>query len=93
LETRKANKSELFNECFVILLMYHIICFFDFVPDATARYNMGTSCVIFTALNIFANFTTLLYESLGLLISKARLKYKDRQIRMLIKRRTAYAIK
>ena len=57
METKKANKSEMFNECFVIFLMYHIVCFFDFVPDATVRYNVGTSCILFTALNITVNFS------------------------------------
>ena len=39
------NKVEMFEEAGIIVIMYHIICFTDWVPDLEVRHNLGYSLI------------------------------------------------
>lgn len=47
--------GEIFNETFMMLLQYHLICFSDFIKEATMRVNIGFSCALVTFLAIIFN--------------------------------------
>ena len=38
LQTAGKTKLELFNECITLILLYHLMCFSDFVPEPETRY-------------------------------------------------------
>ena len=41
LKTPFANNIEVFNECFIMLLTYGLMCFTGFVPDPRTRFLIG----------------------------------------------------
>ena len=44
---RFVNNMEVFNECMLLLIMYTMLCFTDFVPDVKMQYNVGyVSCTL-----------------------------------------------
>ena len=45
----RATLLEVFNELCCFMLLYHLLCFTDFVPDAQLRYYLGYSYVFFSA--------------------------------------------
>lgn len=49
------NKLEIFNEIGVILVLYHMLLFTDFVADPLLRYQIGYSCYAITCLIILVN--------------------------------------
>ena len=40
-KTRQENNLETTNEVLTMLIMYHIFCFTDFVPEEKTRYYIG----------------------------------------------------
>ena len=46
------TKLQVFNEICSYLLLYHLMCFSDFLPDAKVRYNLGYSYVFVAATNL-----------------------------------------
>lgn len=59
---KSRNKTEIFNEICVIIVIYHCICFTDFLPDANFRYNVGYSCCLCLIFNIIGNVSYLLRD-------------------------------
>ena len=57
MESKFSNRMETFNECTCVLLMYHIMCFSDFVPEAETRSSLGISFIVC----IFGNVTVHLF--------------------------------
>ena len=49
------NKLELYNNFSIILLVYCLLLFTDFVPDALARYKIGYVMIFLTSQNIIVN--------------------------------------
>jgi len=45
-------RLHIFDELGVILLMYHLICYTDFVPEPETQFKVGWSMVAITALLI-----------------------------------------
>jgi len=50
-----SNKLDLMNESIVILIIYHLLAFTDFVHDLTIRQNVGISLIALTCLDIVLN--------------------------------------
>ena len=46
------NRMEVFNECTCIVLMYHIMCFSDFVPEASTRSGLGIGFITIIFSNV-----------------------------------------
>ena len=44
-KTRHENNLETANEVLTMLIMYHIFCFTDFVPEEKTRYYIGYTCL------------------------------------------------
>ena len=52
------------NELFILLLIYHLICFADFLKEYQTQIYVGWSIVFVMMLNIGINFTIILYGSI-----------------------------
>ena len=52
------------NEVFIMILMYHMICFADLVTDETTRGYIGWSMVGTMCFNILFNFSVILKDSI-----------------------------
>ena len=63
------------NELFILLLIYHLICFADFVKDYQTQTYVGWSMVSVMMLNIAINFTIILWGSIVKLYKTLRTKY------------------
>jgi hypothetical protein len=84
------NYLEIMNEVTILILIYHMIVFTDFVESRTMQYQLGYLVCIFTVLNIcinviflFSNLVTTYYMRLKksfYACSRAR-KMKQRQRR------------
>ena len=76
------------NEAFIMILVYHMICFADLVTDEKTRGNIGWSMVGTMCLNILFNFGVILKDSISELVKKVRLwwwKRKNRILKLRIK--------
>jgi len=79
LADKRTNTFELFNEAYVLVLVYHLISFTDFVPSPDTRYTMGFSMIGFTCLQIALNVLLLLkgiYRYLKRALQKKLYEYK-----------------
>ena len=63
------------NEFFILLLIYHLICFADFVKDYQTQTYIGWSMVCVMMINIVINFTIILRGSIVKLYKYCRTKY------------------
>ena len=59
-EIRRDNKMELINEIICIVIMYHIFCFTDYIPDPQIKYNLGFSVLFFNTLSLSINLGSIL---------------------------------
>ena len=70
------NQKEMFNELLTIMIYYHIFCFTDFVADADTKDTfVGITMVGLTFVNMGVNLIPLTFQSLNLVLSKARKRY------------------
>ena len=79
-ETYFAAKIEVFNECTNILLLYGLMMFTDFVPDAQMRFNLGFCYIGVTLSNILLHLTVLIAGSLALLRKTIRKALYKRRV-------------
>ena len=56
------NRMETFNECTCIFLMYHLMCFSDFVPSAATRSALGISFITFIFFNVSVHLYFMLKD-------------------------------
>lgn len=54
-----ANALEMFNECVLLLIMYTIICFTDFVPTIEIRFRIGYLSCALIMIHLLVNLTIL----------------------------------
>ena len=64
LKTEAMNYMEILNEILTLLIMYHIFCFTDFVPDPEVRYALGYTCLAFNFNHLLANVYFIMRDSL-----------------------------
>ena len=77
LDSKQAVNVETFNECTMLLLTYHLICFTDFVPDPAMRSDLGLSY-------IYTNFTNIGFHvvlMLGTSISGVKTNCRRKMLR------------
>ena len=65
---------ELYNEFSELILIYHLICFTDFVPNIDTRDVVGSSMVYSTGINLLVNLFVIFYSSLSNTLRKLKLK-------------------
>ena len=59
LADKRLNTIEYFNEAMIMMVMYCLICFTDFVPDLETRSLMGYVCEFFVIFHIAFNLSFL----------------------------------
>lgn len=67
--------TEMVNEFFIVILLYHLLVFTDYISDQKAKNLIGWSMVATMLLNMFFNFTLIITSALGGLYKDLRLKY------------------
>ena len=72
MEDKRLNTIEYFNETMIMMVMYCLICFTDFVPDASTTSTIGLVCQGFVIFHIFFNLSFLI----GDYILNLKLRYK-----------------
>lgn len=66
---------QLFNEFSTLVLIYHLMCFTDFVPDVDTREDIGTSLIYTTCLSLGVNFIFIGSQALTLMVTRLKLRY------------------
>ena len=57
------NRIEVLNECVMIILLYGLMCFTDFVPDEEARSKIGLIYIGINILHILVHLFFLLHST------------------------------
>ena len=55
------NRMQLFNEFFVVLLLYHLFPLTDFMTNIEVRNLVGSSLIVFTLFNLGVNILLTVY--------------------------------
>ena len=74
LEKNRDNKLEVYNEITILLLLYHLMCFSDMVPEHQIRYSIGYSYIVCACTDICLHLVLILREN----IRNVRLKIKKK---------------
>ena len=69
------NTAETAHEVVIIFLMYHAMCFSDFVPDARTRHQIGYSMIGLTLLHLFIFYIFSAYYFVKKYRKLGRVKY------------------
>lgn len=86
LTSRMENRTLMFNECSVVIHLYHSLCFTDFQPDIAIREYTGLSLIAVTIGNILINLGLVSWVSLEIYARKAKLSYLGLKARIKIKK-------
>ena len=78
-KTRDTN-MEIFNEVKLILIMYHIICFTDYIDDSETKFLIGFSCCAFVVGGLAVNMFSLIVAPIYMLIRKCKLRYAKQRL-------------
>lgn len=65
---------ELFNEFYVLIILYHMLCLTEFVPDFNTQEIIGYSLVFSIFLNFGLNLILIGVDGLKLALRKAQLR-------------------
>jgi hypothetical protein len=76
-EDRKILKLEIMNEVTNIILLYHLMMFTDWVPEAETRYAIGWSFIFVISANILVHFSLLVYDT------AKKVRYKIQEYRKM----------
>ena len=74
---------DMMNECFIAILLYHIICFADFIKEDETRNIVGYSMIVVLMLNIAINFATVLTDAIKQLYQSCRKRYLRKKYKRL----------
>jgi hypothetical protein len=61
LKTRRDNRIELMNECWIAAATYNIMLFTDWVPDPEVRYIYGWSFIVIMCCQVLSNLAFIAY--------------------------------
>ncbi len=56
-EDPRLNRLDFFNETMIMMVMYCMICFTDFLPDKDTQSNMGIVVQVFVVFHIVFNLS------------------------------------
>ena len=96
MESRFTNRMEVFNECTCIVLMYHIMCFSDFVPNPATRSSIGISFIVTIFSNVFVHLYFMFKDNFVRIKQKVMRKccyerWKKNALKLQRKKREAMA--
>jgi hypothetical protein len=73
--TREKTFFEQFNEFGIMIIIYHLMCFADTLPDIAGQIKVGWSMILFIIFNLFVNISYVLFTVGRESYLKLRLKY------------------
>ena len=76
---------DVFNEVKLIVIMYHMMLFTMFVPDAGTKFLIGFSCCGIVILGTIINMTMLFVSPVILLKRYCRIKYAKKRMKKTMK--------
>ena len=62
MEDKRLNTIEYFNETMIMMVMYCLICFTDFLPDQGTKSTIGLVCEGFVIFHIVFNLSFLFWD-------------------------------
>lgn len=77
-ETRFQNRTELFNECIILLLSYICWAYSDYLEDAELKFQLGWLYCCIMLFSILVNVSIMFYASVYL---KIKAFYKKGKIK------------
>jgi hypothetical protein len=78
---RSDNKMDMFNEIFVAMLCYCLICFADLVRDPAVLSMIGWVMIAIIVINMLVNFPLIFFKAVKKLYVNLRLKYARRRMK------------
>lgn len=78
-----------FNEVFVAITNYHLMCFADFVKDERTRNIVGMSMIVCAGLNMLINMVYIMFGAIKDAWRKLRIKYFTWKLKRLLKTKGA----
>ena len=85
-----------YNEAFVAIMNYHILCFADFIQEEPTREFMGFSMIGFVCLNLLTNIGSIMSGEIKKSCISLRTKYwkwKLEKVKKRLKEKEEAAIK
>lgn len=76
-----SNWTELGNEAVILLIMYHMFCFTEFVPDPQVRYMIGYSVVAIAVVHLLVFYIWKIISVVRSAIRECRITFALRQSR------------
>ena len=75
-----------FNEVFVSIMNYHILCFADFIQDEPTREKMGLSMISFLCFNLLTNIGFIMFGEIKKSFVSLRFKFYEWKLEKIKKR-------
>lgn len=63
--TPQQRRFEFFNETVIMLVLYTMMSFTQFVPDPAARYQVGWLCILIVAVHLAINLGLILHSTVS----------------------------
>ena len=79
LEEDRDSKLEVFNEMTSLILLYHLVCFSDIVPQHHIRYNLGYPYISVAFINIAVHLVLIVRENVKVITIKIKRKYSEKK--------------
>ena len=87
---------ELFSECILMMIMYTMMMFTDFVPDLDTRQYIGYASIFLVAIHLLVSFGVMIIGSLSRLFDRIKwffIRRKNFKIRQAIQEKAITAIR
>ena len=78
-EKNRDNKLEVYNEITILLLLYHLMCFSDMVPQHQIRYSIGYSYIVCACTDICLHLVLILRENIKVIRLKIKKKIFEKK--------------
>ena len=78
-ESKSFHFFEMFNELFIAIMNYHLMCFADFV-DNSKREFMGMSMIVAISLNLITNMSFIIFSELKKQYYKFRVYFYKKKL-------------
>jgi len=75
MNSRFANKLEIFNEVMIMMSIYPLILYTDFVPSPEAQYQVGWVAIGISTLQVGVNLGFMCFLQIREIISACRKKF------------------
>ena len=73
-DDNRVNRLEVMNEATNFVMLYHVMCFTDFVPEAEDRYYIGWSFIACIVVNLIVHMSLLIIDTTKQVKSSAKEK-------------------